>query len=250
MKRREFIALAATAAATAHAATGEGRAPAHPNAGGSQLAATAGAPVPPRNRRPYADVDWSKVQEVHTTSHGHCENQKMLDAYLDRGFELLTISNYYPSAPTMPLKTFHDRHYYVHHDFPVMVKGKRVDGPFDWSKIVGEWKDELPPELQKQLPFTEGKLRFSRVPDNILEAPNAEHHCFRDDKGSVISGLHMCAPGSAFCSGTFDKRNRFGLLLRQRRAHAHGRLAHGRRDDLPRRRRRDDQPSGVVAPQG
>ena len=206
MKRREFIALAATAAATAHSAMGEERAPARPNAGGSQLAAPA---VPPRNRRPYADVDWSKVQEVHTTSHGHCENQKMLDAYLDRGFELLTISNYYPSAPTMPLKTFHDRHYYVHHDFPVMVKGKRMDGPFDWSKIVGEWKDELPPELQKQLPFTEGKLRFSRVPDNILEAPNAEHHCFRDDKGSVISGLHMCAPGSAFCSGTFDKRNRF-----------------------------------------
>ena len=206
MKRREFIALAATAAATAHSAIGEERAPARPNAGGSQLAATA---APPRNRRPYADVDWTKVQEVHTTSHGHCENQKMLDAYLDRGFELLTISNYYPSAPTMPLKTFHDRHYYVHHDFPVMVKGKRTDGPFDWSKIVGEWKDELPPELQKQLPFTEGKLRFSRVPDGILEAPNAEHHCFRDDKGNVISGLHMCAPGSAFCSGTFDKRNRF-----------------------------------------
>ena len=207
MKRREFIALAATAAATAHAAK-----MAAPHIMESRHLGGSGngnAAVPPRNRRPYADVDWTKVQEVHTTSHGHCENQKMLDAYLDRGFELLTISNYYPSAPTMPLKTFHDRHYYVHHDFPVMVKGKRVDGPFDWSKIVGEWKDELPPELQKQLPFTEGKLRFSRVPDNILEAPNAEHHCFRDDKGSVISGLHMCAPGSAFCSGTFDKRNRF-----------------------------------------
>ena len=223
MKRREFIALAATAAATAHVARGDNAAkmaalPVNPAAkmaaphmesrrlGGS---ATGNAPVPPRNRRPYADVDWSKVQEVHTTSHGHCENQKMLDAYLDRGFEFLTISNYYPSAPTMPLKTFRDTHYRVHHDFPVMVKGKRVDGPFDWTKIVSEWKDELPPELQKQLPFTEGKLRFSRVPDNILEAPNAEHHCFRDDKGSVISGLHMCAPGSAFCSGTFDKRNRF-----------------------------------------
>ena len=105
MKRREFIALAATAAATA--AAGEGRAPARPNAA-----------VLPRNRRPYADVDWSSVQEVHTTTHGHCENQKMLDAYLDRGFEFLTISNYYPSAPTMPLKTFRDTQYRVHHDFP------------------------------------------------------------------------------------------------------------------------------------
>ena len=115
MKRREFIGLAATAAATA--ATGDNAAkmaalPVNPAAkmaaphmesrrlGGS---ATGNAPVPPRNRRPYADVDWSKVQEVHTTSHGHCENQKMLDAYLDRGFEFLTISSYYPSAPTMPL---------------------------------------------------------------------------------------------------------------------------------------------------
>ena len=133
----------------------------------------------------------------------------MLDAYLDRGFEFLTISNYYPSAPTMPLKTFRDTQYRVRHDFPVMVKGKRVEGPFDWTKIVSAWKDELPPELRKQLPFTEGSLRFSRVPDNILEAPNAEHHNFRDDNGRVISGLHMCAPGSAFCSGTFDKRNRF-----------------------------------------
>ena len=176
------------------------------NSDGKRLAAAA---VPPRNRRPYSDVDWSKIQEVHTTSHGHCENQKMLDAYLDRGFELLTVSNYYPSAPTMPLKTFHDRHYYVHHDFPVMVKGKRTDGPFDWTKIVSEWKDELPPEMQKKLPFTEGPLRFSRVPDNIMEAPNAEHHAFFGDDGRIISGLHMCAPGSAFCSGTFDKRNRF-----------------------------------------
>ena len=206
MKRRDFIGLAASAAATAHSAMGEGRAPARPNAGGSQLAATA---VPPRNRRPYADVDWSKALEVHTTSHGHCENQKMLDAYLDRGFELLTISNYYPSAPTMPLKTFRDTHYRVHHDFPVMVKGKRVEGPFDWTKIVSAWQDELPPEMRKQLPFTEGPLRFSRVPDNILEAPNAEHHYFLDAKGAVIPSLHMCAPGSAFCSGTFDKRNRF-----------------------------------------
>ena len=199
MKRRDFIGLAASAAAVTATRDGEGA-----------VATSGGAPaVPPRNRRPYADVDWSKVQEVHTTSHGHCENQKMLDAYLDRGFEFLTISNYYPSAPTMPLKTFRDTYYRVHHDFPVMVKGKRTDGPFDWTKIVSEWKNELPPELQKQLPFTEGPLRFSRVPDDILEAPNAEHHCFRDDKGNVISGLHMCAPGSAFCSGTFDKRNRF-----------------------------------------
>ena len=85
--------------------------------------------VPERNRRPYSDIDWATVKEVHTSSHCHCTNQKMLDSYLKRGFEFLTLSNYYPSAPTMPIKTFRDRHYWVHHDFPVMLNGKRVDAP-------------------------------------------------------------------------------------------------------------------------
>lgn len=165
--------------------------------------------APPRNRTPYTGIDWSTVKEVHTTTHGHCDNQKMLDAYIERGFELLTVSNYYPSAPTMPLKTFREYHWRVHHDFPVVVDGRLKDGPFDWSKIVGGWADELTEDLRAQLPFTEGPLRFSRVPDGIMEAPNAEHHGFLDASGKVISGLHMCAPGSAYCSGTFDKRNRF-----------------------------------------
>ena len=85
MKRRDFIGLAATTAALA--ATGEGRAPARPKAGGSQLAATA---VPPRNRQPYSDVDWDHMVEVHSTTHGHCTGQQMLDGYLDRGFGLLS----------------------------------------------------------------------------------------------------------------------------------------------------------------
>ena len=194
MTRRNFIGLTASTATVGL---------------GASSGAVAKGEVPPRNRRPYSDVDWTTVKEVHTTTHGHCDNQRMLDAYIDRNFEFLTISNYYPSAPTMPLKTFRDHHYRVHHDFPVMVKGKRVNGPFDWSKIVGEWADELPAELRSQLPFKEGPLRFSRVPDGIMEAPNAEHHAFLDANGKPIRGLHMCAPGSAFCSGTFDKRGRF-----------------------------------------
>lgn len=56
--------------------------------------------VAERNRRPYSDIDWATVKEVHTSSHCHCTNQKMLDSYLKRGFEFLTLSNYYPSAPT------------------------------------------------------------------------------------------------------------------------------------------------------
>lgn len=190
--------MAAAAAASGRGALAEGSAK-----------ATTKTSAPPRNRTPYSGIDWDSVQEVHTTSHGHCDNQRMLDAYIDRKFEFLTISNYYPSAPTMPLKTFREHHYRVHHDFPVTVNGKRVEGPFDWSKIVGGWANELPPERRRELPFTEGPLRFSKVPEGIMEAPNAEHHAFRDANGNYISGLHMCAPGSAFCSGTFDKRSRF-----------------------------------------
>ena len=155
-------------------------------------------PVPERNRRPYSDIDWATVKEVHTSSHCHCTNQKMLDSYLKRGFEFLTLSNYYPSAPTMPVKTFRDRHYWVHHNFPVMLNGKRIEGPIDWTKVVGKWADELKPERRAMLPFTEGELRFPNAPDNILEAPNAEHHWFTDRYCS----LHLCAPGSAYASGT------------------------------------------------
>ena len=199
MKRRDFIGLAATTAALA--ATGEGRAPARPKAGGSQLAATA---VPPRNRQPYSDVDWDHVVEVHSTTHGHCTGQQMLDGYLDRGFGLLTLSNYYPSAPYVPAAKMTKNYYRVHNaDIPVMVNGKRTDGPFDWSKIISAWADELPPELRRELPFAEGGKLFKPLPEGVLEAPNAEHHGFTD------SPMHMCSPGSAFASGTFDARDRF-----------------------------------------
>ena len=92
--------------------------------------------IAPRNRRPYSNVDWSRCQHVMTTSHGHCNNQRMLDAYLKLGYRFFTISNYYPSAPWYPAKEMTWNYYRVHHDHPVMVKGKRVDGPFDWNKIV------------------------------------------------------------------------------------------------------------------
>ena len=129
--RLDFLKLSACAAAAA-AWTWDG------------LAGTAGEEIvrhdaPPRNRRPYAGVDWANAFQIRTTSHGHCDNQKMLDAYMKRGFELLTISNYYPSAPRYPLKDVRENSFRLHHDFPVMVKGKRVEGPFDWNKIVVGW---------------------------------------------------------------------------------------------------------------
>ena len=72
---------------------------------------------------PYSDIDWSKAYQIKTTTHGHCTNQHMLDIYLKRGFEFLTISNYYPSAPTYPGKDVRNDRHRVRQDFPVMVNG-------------------------------------------------------------------------------------------------------------------------------
>lgn len=201
MNRREFMMSAAAGAVLA------GTKVSFAGASGAQIVKR---DAPARNRRPYKDLDWTKVLRVKTTSHGHCHDQKMLDIYLKkRGFGLLTISNYYPSAPFCPLSKMTHNYYRLHHDTPVMVKGKRVNGPFDWNKIVSAWKDELPEKLAKELPFKEGGRIFEPLPPGVLEAPNAEHHSFLLDDGKSAGDLHMCAPGSAFISGTFDKWDGF-----------------------------------------
>ena len=163
--------------------------------------------APPRNRHPYKGIDWSTAHQIRGTTHVHCTNQAALDVILKR-IEFLTLSNYYPSAPWYPLSKMTENYYRVHHDFPVMVSGKRVEGPFDWNKIVGKWIKELPPEMQKQYPFKEGGKLFKPLPDGILEAPNAEHHGFIMENGRGHNHLHMNAPGSMFASGTFDQRQR------------------------------------------
>ena len=198
MNRREFMVMGAAGAVMAGAKT------AFP----AIVDAKAKHDAPPRNRRPYSGLDWSSVKEVHTTSHGHCTGQKMLDGYLERGLGLITMSNYYPSAPYVPAAKMTQNYYAVHHEHPVMVKGKRVKGPFDWSKIVGGWKDQLPENLRKDIPFKEGAPLFKPLPPGVLEAPNAEHHSF------VGSPTHMCCPGSNFASGTFDSHNKYGSHAR------------------------------------
>ena len=202
MTRKEFLKYS-TCAAAAAAWRWDG------------FSATAGDEIvkhdaAPRNRLPYAGVDWTNALQIRTTTHGHADNQNMINAYLKRGFEFLTISNYYPSAPRFPLNDVHEGDFRVKHDFPVMVNGKRTEGPFDWNAIVSEWKDELPEEQKKQLPFTRGKKLFKPLPPGILEAPNAEHHYFLDDSAKKrLWGLHICSPGSMFASGTFDRHDRF-----------------------------------------
>ena len=193
MNRRDFLGYAAATAAAA----------AVPRMARAES-------VAPRNRRPYSDLDWSTCLEVHTTTHDHSTSQKYLTGYLDRGFELLALSNYYPSAPYVPAAKMTERYYWIHNeDIPVMVNGVRTNGPFDWNAIISQWEGSLSAEQRAQLPLTEGDKLFSDVPEGIMEVPNAEHHRFTD------SNMHMCSPGSWFASGTFDAHDRF-------KTHSHG----------------------------
>ena len=208
MKRREFVMFGAAGAVMVGAKCASA-------AGDAKAEEIVKRDAPPRNRRPYSGLDWTKVQRVKTTSHGHCTGQKMLDVYLKRGFGLLTMSNYYPSAPYVPSAKMTSGYYRMHHEHPVMFKGKRTDGPFDWNKIIAEWKDKLDAKAAKDYPMREGGKLFKPLPEGVMEAPNAEHHGFKLENGRSAGSLHMCAPGSAFASGTFDAHDVY-------KTHSHG----------------------------
>ena len=143
MNRREFMIGAAVAAAMGGCMTSDAEDPKP-----CRKTSAAGG-LPARNRRPYKDVDWATALQIRGTTHMHCKTQEELDIILKR-IEFLTLSNYYPSAPWYPLAKMTENYYRIHHDFPVTVAKKRVQGPFDWNKIVGQWIKELPQELQKE----------------------------------------------------------------------------------------------------
>lgn len=208
MNRREFLtgaALAATGALT----RAEGS-PAKPNAAGAPTISRKG--VKPRNRRPYAGIDWSKVIQINGTTHMH-QHADVLDTVKEHNIEFLTLSNYYPSMPAPALKDMTSPKGLPTSDWPVMVNGKRVAGPFDWNKIVSQWEEEIPEADRKAwppYPFRSPSRQFNpkSLPTGLLEGPNAEHHGFKLKNGRSAGRLHLCAPGSAFASGTFDARNR------------------------------------------
>ena len=169
--------------------------------------------VKPRNRRPYAGIDWTKAVQVNTTSHMH-EVKGLLDVVRKRNLGLLTVSNYYPSGPTAyPLrKAMYPKGVPVS-DWPVLYKGKMTKGPFDWNRIIAEWADEIPEKDRTSWPpyplKVGGKSYDDRsIPADLLEAPNGEHHNFRMANGKGAGRLHICAPGSTYISGTFDAHDR------------------------------------------
>ncbi len=168
--------------------------------------------VKPRNRIPYAGIDWGKAFQINGTTHMHAHND-LPRVVKERNIGFLTASNYYPSRPIYPWR---DQTYPIGvpvSDWPVMVNGKLKKGPFDWNKIVSEWENELDEKSRKSWPPYPFKKRGktyseSSFPADMLEAPNAEHHGFRLANGKWAGRLHICAPGSAYISGTFDARNR------------------------------------------
>ena len=219
MTRKEFLAVSSALAATG-GVFGESR----PSSTAAKARGDA-RPPEPRNRQPYRGIDWTTAHQIRGTTHVHCKTQADLDEILKR-IEFITLSNYYPSAPWYPLSKMTENYYRLHHDFPVMVNGKRVEGPFDWNKIVGQWINDIPPKLQKEYPFKEGGKIFRPLPDGVLEAPNAEHHNFRLENGRVPR-LHMNSPGSLFASGTFDQGEFYqgqaiSFLTRARGGYDHG----------------------------
>lgn len=208
MNRREFLEMGLMASIAS-------------GAGASAFAADE-VPLPkidhraakPRNRNPYAGIDWAKVFQLNGATHMHAPSEAVLDAAVKHGIEFFTISNYHPAAPTWPGATARRPRGLPVSDWPLVVNGRLTKGPFDWNKLVASWMEH--PEQVKgrrtlPYPFKEGPLLYPHWPKGRLEAPNAEHAQFRFRDGTSTRKLHLCCPGSAFASGTFDSRNAYKL---------------------------------------
>ena len=208
MNRREFLMMSAAASAVAGTrfpAFGAGEEVPPPKVDHKN--------VKPRNRRPYSGLDWTKAHQINGTTHMHQE-RNILEVIRKRRIGFLTMTNYYPSKPVYPWReAVHERRRAVA-DWPIVVNGKPRRGPFDWNKIVAGWSGEISEKDRKLLPLP-AKLRPmfkpGDFPADMLEAPNAEHHHFLLANGKGAGPLHLCAPGSAFISGTPGIGNRWRL---------------------------------------
>lgn len=159
-----------------------------------------------RNRNPYEGIDWNRVRQIAGCTHMHCTSAGTLNQYLADGLEFVTLSNYYPSAPWYPLSEIREN------TFRCRQKGyitgnTWIKDTLDLNQTIAAWQKDLPEAIRSQLPFCEGEKLFPGLPENLLEAPNAEHHWFSD----AGIWLHITAPGSCISSGTFDIQGQFGL---------------------------------------
>lgn len=164
-----------------------------------------------RNPLPYTGIDWKNCQKIPTTNHTHITREESFRKALERGYELLTISNYYPSKPCYPLSSVKENTFAISQEQGLRYKGEFKEGPFNWNEIIQEWQEELGEEEKKAFPFVEGGNLFPPLPEGIMEAPNAEHHSFPDCDLIMDRGFHITAPGSMWASGHFDKGNKYHL---------------------------------------
>lgn len=208
MKRREFIGFGAAMSAVSAIAPGAFA------AGGDEVPPpnVDHKNVKPRNRKPYTGIDWATAHQINGTTHMHAHND-LTKVVKERNIGFLTASNYYPSMPIYPWRDQVYPRGVPISDWPIMYKGRMTKGPFDWNKIVAQWESQIPEKNKKDWPpypfEAKGKSYGpNSFPADMLEAPNAEHHSFRLANGKGASRLHICAPGSAYISGTFDAHDR------------------------------------------
>ena len=163
--------------------------------------------IPPRNRTPYQGINWNKIIRVPGTTHRHthARTQNVIDYAAAQGIEFFTLSNYHPSVPLWPLKGGTKRDF-IYRQRGYVHNGKWHDKEINWNDVIAKYAHTLPKETQAKLPLRAPEAEL-RLPDNVIEAPNAEFHNF----SNVSYLIHVNAPGSVFSAGHFDLRNEFKL---------------------------------------
>ena len=145
---------------------------------------------------PYENINWPSVMRVGSATHMHMTRQCDLDNAYKYGIRHFPISNYYPSAPYDAQTRPSD--FYLHQHWPAKKSdGTQLEPPVNWNDII-TWGHELDEPYQSRLPFKQGELAFTNIPDDVIISPNAEHHGFSN------SEAHICCPGSTFISGNID----------------------------------------------
>lgn len=141
-----------------------------------------------RNRHPYKNIDWKSCHRITACTHFHCLKQQQLDEAFASGLDLVSITNYYPSRPTYPLKE--EKNPYE----TTTQYGYIKDGVWHHEKISFAGKG-------KGMENGGESLLFPSLPPDLLEIPNTEHHDFAD----LHPFFHITAPGSLLASGTPER---------------------------------------------
>lgn len=148
-----------------------------------------------RNPDPYRGVDWAKVHRVQGCTHMHCQNRDIFNSLVAQGLEFATFSNYYPSAPTWPIREIYENTFRLG-QASYLRNHRFYDEPLDFRKEFARYG------IDAELPDGPGPRKYPDPPAGFLEAPNAEHAWFSD----YNVYLHVCAVGSTLTT-SMDRQN-------------------------------------------